>query len=132
MRDRLAGARVGRLSTLGTSGAPTLVPFCFVLDGERIYSAVDHKPKRTRRLQRLANAAHDPRVSVLVDHYEEDWDRLWWVRADGLALTVDDPPEVEHALALLVEKYDQYRAQRPQGPVMRIDVTRWRGWSAAP
>jgi PPOX class probable F420-dependent enzyme len=131
MRERLGAARVARLATIGPAGGPAIVPFCFVLDGDRLYSAVDHKPKRTRRLQRLANAAREPRVSVLVDHYEEDWNRLWWVRVDGRAAIVDDPGEVEHAVGLLAAKYAQYRTWPPLGPVSRIDIERLRGWAAA-
>jgi PPOX class probable F420-dependent enzyme len=131
MRDRLAAARVGTLATIGRSGAPTLVPFVFVLDGDRIYTAVDHKPKRTQRLERFANVSREPRVSVLVDHYEEDWSRLWWVRADGRAVEVTDRPEAERAIDLLAGKYRQYRDRRPDGAVMRIDVETWRGWSAS-
>src|SRR3981081_2781559 len=130
IRDRLAAARVARLAMIGRSGAPTQVPFCFVLEGDRIYSAVDHKPKRTQRLERFANISRDPRVSVLVDHYEEDWDRLWWIRVDGRALEVEDQAEADRAVTLLVAKYDQYHARPPSGPVMRIDIHTWRSWSA--
>src|SRR5205807_10199664 len=85
MHQRVSAARVARLATVNADGAPHLVPFCFALDGDVLYSAVDAKPKKTQRLQRLQNAAREPRVSVLVDHYEEDWARLWWVRLDGQA-----------------------------------------------
>jgi PPOX class probable F420-dependent enzyme len=129
MHGRVAAARVARLATVGAGGAPHLVPFCFVLDGEVLYSAVDQKPKRTSRLRRLENAAAEPRVSVLVDHYEEDWSRLWWVRLDGRARELEAGPEAERAVDLLCAKYAQYRAEPPGGPVLRIDVERWRGWS---
>lgn len=132
MRVRVAGARVARLATTGAAGAPHLVPICFALDGERLYSAVDEKPKRTKRLQRLENIRLHPSVSVLVDHYEEDWSRLWWVRLDGTAHPLDDGPEHADALALLMEKYEQYRAQPPTGPVVAVAIERWRGWSATP
>ncbi len=130
VRARVAAARVGHLATVRASGAPHLVPFCFVLDGELLYSAVDRKPKRTSRLLRLENAAAEPRVCVMVDHYEEDWSRLWWIRLDGRARELADGGEAAHALALLAAKYAQYRAAPPDGPVLRIDVERWRWWEA--
>lgn len=129
IEERLRAARVARLSTVGSAGAPTLVPFCFVLEDDHLYSAVDDKPKRTRRLQRMANVGRDPRVAVLVDHYEEDWRRLWWVRIDGEARAVDSAEEESHAIDLLAAKYPQYRARRPAGPVLRIDIVRRRAWS---
>jgi PPOX class probable F420-dependent enzyme len=130
MHQRVSAARVARLATVNADGAPHLVPFCFALDGDVLYSAVDAKPKRTRRLQRLRNAAHEPRVSVLVDHYDEDWARLWWVRLDGRATELPDGTEAERATALLAAKYPQYRERPPAGPVLRIYVERWRGWQA--
>jgi PPOX class probable F420-dependent enzyme len=134
MRALVAAAPVARLATVGADGAPHLVPFCFALDGDVLYSAVDRKPKRTPELRRLANAAAEPRVCVLVDHYEDDWSRLWWVRLDGRARRLDaagDGPEAERARDALVEKYPQYRASRPDGPVLRIDIARWSGWSGS-
>jgi PPOX class probable F420-dependent enzyme len=125
---RLAGARVARLATVTPEGAPALVPVTFAVAGATIYHAVDHKPKTTRKLARLANIAHEPRVSLLADAYDEDWSRLWWVRADGVARVLDDAPE---AIGLLVEKYPQYAEHRPEGPVVALDVERISGWSAA-
>jgi PPOX class probable F420-dependent enzyme len=121
-RERFAAARVARLATAG----PHVVPICFVLDGETIWSAVDAKPKRTRALRRLENIARDPRVSLLVDHYEDDWSRLWWARADGTATVHDDGPA-----ELFCARYDQYAAAPPAGPFIAIAVERWTGWSAA-
>lgn len=131
MRARAAAAPVARLATVGATGAPHLVPFCFVLDGDVLYSAVDHKPKRTANLRRLANVAAEPRVCVLIDHYEDDWSRLWWVRLDGRADRLEEGPEAGAARAALVAKYPQYRATPPAGPVLRIDVERWTGWAGA-
>jgi PPOX class probable F420-dependent enzyme len=125
-RSRFAAARVARLATVGESGAPHLVPIVFALAGELIYSAVDAKPKRHPRLRRLANIAREPRVSVLADHYEEDWTLLWWVRADGHARVLSDAPD---ALAALAGKYPQYRATPPPGPFLVIEVDRWSAWS---
>src|SRR5215472_652973 len=131
MRRRVTDARVARLATVRPGGGPHLVPFCYVLDGDTVYSAVDRKPKRTLDLRRLVNAAAEPRVSVLVDHYEDDWSRLWWVRLDGRARRLSPGPEAGRALDALAAKYPQYRAARPPGPVLRIDVERWTAWAAA-
>ena len=128
-RALFASARVARLASVGADGAPHLVPISFAVDGDRIYSAVDHKPKRTERLRRLANIAANPRVSVLVDHYEGDWSKLWWARADGVA-QVAAPGVDQHARAveLLGARYEQYRERRPAGPAIMISVSRWSGW----
>jgi PPOX class probable F420-dependent enzyme len=131
MRGRVAAARVARLATLGRDGAPHLVPFCFALSGDVLYSAVDHKRKRSSRLQRFDNVARDPRVGVLVDHYEEDWSKLWWVRLEGLARELESGAEANEALRLLTAKYGQYRDDPPSGPVLRIEVQRWSGWTAS-
>jgi PPOX class probable F420-dependent enzyme len=105
----------------------------FALAGETVYSAVDAKPKRTRTLRRLANVAAEPRVAILADHYEEDWNALWWVRADGRGRILDaDEPEGRDALELLAGRYAQYRAAAPAGPVLAVDVDRWTGWSGRP
>lgn len=124
-RERFAAARIARLATVAADGSPHLVPVVFAVVGERIVTAVDHKPKTTTRLRRLANIAAEPRVSLLADEYDEDWARLWWARADGRARVV-----AEHDLAPLVARYPQYRDRVPGGPVIVIDVERWSGWAA--
>jgi PPOX class probable F420-dependent enzyme len=128
-RERFAGARVARLATAGPDG-PHVVPIVFALAGDTIYHAVDHKPKRTTALKRLANLEADPRAAVLADAYDEDWERLWWVRADGTARILE--PGHAEAIALLAARYPQYRERPPEGPVIAVDVTRWTGWSASP
>src|SRR4029077_12287762 len=95
MRNRFAAAQVARLATTDSEGRPHVVPVVFALDGETIYFAVDQKPKQTRELKRLRNIATNPSVAVLVNHYEEDWNALWWVRADGSARVLDPGPESE-------------------------------------
>jgi PPOX class probable F420-dependent enzyme len=127
---RVAAARVARLATTDADGRPHLVPIVFALDGDTLYSAVDRKPKRSRTLRRIENARVRPDVTVLVDHYEEDWGRLWWIRLRGRARVLDDGEERELALALLSEKYTQYRAEPPDGPVLAVDVTDVREWAA--
>jgi PPOX class probable F420-dependent enzyme len=132
-RERFAVARVARLSTVRPDGGPHVVPIVFAVVGSTIYTAVDAKPKRTTALQRLANIAAEPRVSVLVDHYEEDWRRLWWVRADGTARVLDparEAGEVADAVEALALDYAPYADQEPAGPLIGISVQRWLGWSA--
>jgi PPOX class probable F420-dependent enzyme len=99
--------------------------------GHAIVHAVDHKPKRTRRLARLDDLRRDPRVSLLADHYAEDWSQLWWVRADGTAHVLD-AAEAPEALDALAQKYPQYAERRPDGPVVVIAVQRISGWEARP
>jgi PPOX class probable F420-dependent enzyme len=128
-RARFAAARVARLATADAGGRPHLVPIAFAVAGETIYSAVDAKPKRSRQLRRLANVRENPAVSLLVDHWEEeDWERLWWVRADGAGRVLDAAePEAERAVELLRERYPR---QRDAGEVLAVDVARWSGWAA--
>ncbi len=133
-RQLLAAARVARFATRTPDGRPHLVPVAFALSGDVAYHDVDHKPKATRRLARLAHLAADPRAALLADHYDDaDWSALWWVRADGRARVLDDvaAPEAARALDLLARRYPQYRAHRPAGPVVALDVERLTGWAAA-
>jgi PPOX class probable F420-dependent enzyme len=129
MRRRVAAARVGRVATIDSDGSPNVVPFVFVLDGDTVYSSVDQKPKRTRELRRLENLRRDPRFMVLVDHYDEDWPTVWWVRLRGRGRVIEDGSERERALRLLREKYPQYEQEAPQGAVVALDVEEWRGWA---
>ena len=132
-RQRFAAARVARLATADAAGIPHVVPIVFAVDGDRVYSAVDAKPKRTRALRRLANIRVNPHAAVLVDQYADDWSTLWWARADGTARVVgSDTSDGEHAIALLTARYPQYVTDPPTGPVVVIDVERWSGWSATP
>ena len=130
-RSRFALARVARLATVSDDGAPHLVPITFAIDGDRIVTAVDAKPKRGGRLRRLANIRANPRVSLLADEYDDDWEKLWWVRADGEARIVEEDPELGRALALLRARYRQYATVALIGPAVVIEVGRWVGWSAA-
>jgi PPOX class probable F420-dependent enzyme len=127
-RSRLTSARVGYLATVTAAHRPHVVPCCFALDGDTVYSAVDSKPKSTLALQRVRNITSNPAVALVVDHYEDDWAGLWWVRVDGSGRTVDDPVERERAITSLAAKYEQYRALVPPGPVLAIDIERWRTW----
>lgn len=136
-RERFAAARVARLATADAAGTPHLVPVVFAVDGDTVALAVDHKPKRTTRLKRLANIEANPAVCLLADHYDEDWDVLWWARADGTARVL--PPAggpgggsaaAAGLVALLTAKYGQYTGRPPAGPVVEISVRRWSGWRA--
>jgi PPOX class probable F420-dependent enzyme len=124
-------ARVARLATTDPDGRPHLVPIVFVIDGSTLYSAVDSKPKRSTTLRRIENARARPDVTVLVDHYDDDWDALWWIRLRGRARVLDEGQERARALELLAAKYEQYRAEPPAGPVLAVDLVETREWSAA-
>lgn len=130
MRRRLGEARVARLATIGPQGRPHLVPITFVLAADEIYFAVDQKPKRTTDLQRLRNIAANPSVAVLVDHYEDDWTRIWWVRADGKARVIEPVDAAARAIDALVARYPQYAHSRPAGPAVSIRIERLSGWAA--
>ncbi|MER7127811.1 TIGR03668 family PPOX class F420-dependent oxidoreductase [Streptosporangium saharense] len=130
-RDLFQRARVARLATVSADGTPHLVPVTFDVDGDTLAFAIDHKPKRTTDLRRLRNIAADDRVCLLADHYEDDWTRLWWVRADGRARIVEEGPERERALARLAGRYARYRERPPHGPVVLVAVESWTGWAFA-
>jgi PPOX class probable F420-dependent enzyme len=127
-RARFAAARVARLATVRPDGAPHLVPVVFVLEGDTVWLVVDEKPKRHHRLQRLVNIRGEPRVSLLADSYDEDWYRLWWVRADGRARIVGEGLELERAVGLLFDRYPQERERPPKGPAIEVKVERWSRW----
>ena len=129
--QRLAAARVAHLATTDADGRPHLVPIVFAIHEATLYSAVDQKPKRSRTLRRIENARARPNVTVLIDHYDEDWQRLWWIRLRGNARVLDNGDECERALALLTAKYHQYRDTPPHAPVLAIDITQTRTWSAS-
>ena len=128
MGQRLGEARSAVLSTVTADGRPHAVPCCFFLKGDVVYSAVDAKPKSTLALRRLDNLATNPAACLLVDCYEDDWSKLWWIRVDGTARVLVDGDERDHALDLLAAKYPQYQATRPPGPVIAMDIVSWRSW----
>jgi PPOX class probable F420-dependent enzyme len=128
MRRRVEEARVARFATVTDTGRPHLVPCCFALVGSTIYTAVDAKPKSAVTLRRIANIVGDPRVSLLIDHYAEDWSTLWWVRLDGTARLIGPGEEQSLATEALVAKYHQYRRIAIPGPVVAIEVDTWRSW----
>ncbi len=131
-RALVAAARVARLATTNPGLGVDIVPVTFaLLPGDRLVSIVDQKPKSTTRLRRLANIAAHPEVTVLVDHYEDDWERLWWVRLRGTATVVADGEAFTEARDALVARYPQYEEAPPPGPVISVAVQEWSGWQAA-
>ena len=128
-RARLLDARVARLATVSGAGQPHTVPITFALDGSTLFFVIDNKPKSTTDLRRLRDIRENPRVCVLVDHYSDDWDALWWVRADGRAEIWEDERLRAAPVSLLALKYPQYQKQVPVGPVVAITVESLSGWS---
>ncbi|HXZ64667.1 MAG TPA: TIGR03668 family PPOX class F420-dependent oxidoreductase [Streptosporangiaceae bacterium] len=132
-RRRFAASRVLRLATAGTDGQPHLVPCTFAVDGGgRIVIGIDVvKPKSSVDLRRLRNIAENPRVSLLVDRYSDDWAKLWWARADGVATSERSGDEHAEHWRLLRARYSQYGGEVLDGPVIVVVVESWTGWSVA-
>ena len=132
MNDRIAGlidlARVATLATISANGAPHLVPVVFAREGTNLVTAVDGKPKKGTTLARIENILHDPRMTLLVHNYEEDWSRLWWVRVDGQASVVQDGQVFQAALAALRKRYPQYEFVDLSGPVISIRIEHTTAW----
>jgi PPOX class probable F420-dependent enzyme len=132
-RARFADSPVAVLGTADVAGAPHLVPVVYLVSGDRVYIAIDDKPKRSRNLRRLRNIAANPRVCLLAQHYEADWSRLWWARADGTARVIEAQDVPGHVpsgvLAALAERYPWYRENPPDGPVIEVLVDTWSGWA---
>jgi PPOX class probable F420-dependent enzyme len=127
-----ADGRVARLATVDEAGYPHVVPVCYATDGRAYYSPLDAKPKRTpvNRLKRVRNIQANPRVALLIDHYEENWTRLRFLMVQGRAELLDGGAEWRTARTLLEAKYPQYRALPlpPEAPVIKIvpdHVVRW-------
>ena len=132
LRRRFASSPVAHLATVRSDGGPHVVPLVFALVADTVYSAVDAKPKRSPELQRLANIRLDPRCALLVDHYEDDWRRLWWVRADGRGEVVDAASGAHPGIGALIQRFPQYRDEPPSGPLLVMTVERWSGWASTP
>ncbi len=135
-REFLDRARIGRLATSDAAQQPHVVPICFALVGDRVYSVIDAKPKRDpRNLKRLRNIAENPRVAFLVDHYEDDWAQLAWVLVRGRCGLVDDSREYEVALEALRHRYEQYRAMpllADSNPMLCLEIERVTTWAHGP
>ena len=135
-QDRfLRSARTGHLATADAKGRPQVVPVCFVFDGQAIYSVLDAKPKTTplRQLRRVKNILDNPQVSLVVDHYEENWDKLQYILVSGDAELLESDEKWVVAIAMLREKYPQYQAMDlDQSPVIKITPVRYSPWSSQP
>jgi PPOX class probable F420-dependent enzyme len=129
-RDMFASSQVAQLATANADGIPHLVPIVFAVSHDVIYTAVDAKRKSSRRLRRMANIEVNPAVSLIVDHYDEDWSQLWWVRADGTAAIHYSGEEMATGYFELRRKYVQYQRIALDGPVIAVTVARWSGWQA--
>jgi PPOX class probable F420-dependent enzyme len=132
---RFTQSPIARLATATPDGIPHLVPVVFAVadsrgDPDVVYTAVDAKPKTTRRLRRLTNIERNPQVSLLVDHYDDDWVQLWWVRADGVATLHSAGEPLATGFRLLRAKYPQYQSVSLDGPVIAVAVRRWSAWHA--
>lgn len=127
-RFRVVDARRAVLTTITPEGVPHAVPCCFAIEGRRLFTPVDRvKPKRTTSLRRLVNIAETPAVSLLVDHYDEDWTQLWWARLDGTAALVPVADwRHERGVELLRAKYPQYTEAELQ--IIAVDIERWASW----
>jgi PPOX class probable F420-dependent enzyme len=135
-KARFTQSPIARLATITPGGTPHLVPVVFAVDSDSrgdqdvVYTAVDAKPKTTRRLRRLANIESNPAVSLLVDHYADDWEQLWWVRADGVAAIHSGGEAMDTGYRVLRAKYPQYQSVPLNGPVIAVTVHRWSSWHA--
>ncbi|HXR71301.1 TIGR03668 family PPOX class F420-dependent oxidoreductase [Actinocrinis sp.] len=130
-RERFADSPVAVLGTTDEDGIPHLVPVTYLVSGDKVFIAIDGKPKRSQDLKRLRNIAANPRVCLLAQRYDDDWTRLWWARADGTACIVE-PDDVSFGVfGGLAERYPWYRTNPPDGPVIVVTVDKWSGWSFA-
>jgi PPOX class probable F420-dependent enzyme len=130
-RERFASSPVAVLGTSGANGASHLVPVTYLVSGDKVFIAVDGKPKRTQNLKRLRNIAENPQVCLLAQRYDDDWTRLWWARADGTARIIEPDDVPFGVLGALTERYPWYRTNPPDGPVIEVMVHTWSGWAFA-
>ena len=128
-RERFAGSPVAVLGTSGANGVSHLVPVTYLVSGDKVFIAVDGKPKRTQNLKRLRNIAENPQVCLLAQRYDDDWTRLWWARADGTARIIEPDDVPFGVLGALTERYPWYRTNPPDGPVIEVAVHTWSGWA---
>ena len=128
MHALVGEARIGRLATIDPDGRPNVVPFVYALASDTVHAVVDRKPKRTTALRRLENLRRDPRAVILVDHYSEDWEQLWWVRMRGTARVVDGGADLDRTCDLLRAKYEQYQDVEMDEIAILIDIEDWSGW----
>ena len=129
---RFSQSRIAHLGTVTPDSRPHAVPVTFARVGGSIVTMIDHKPKTTLNLQRLANVGHHGRATILVDYYDDDWTQLWWVRVDGLAKIHTEGDAWEAARDALAAKYEQYRMQPPKGPSIHLQIDKVTSWESTP
>jgi PPOX class probable F420-dependent enzyme len=130
-RRFLAQQRVGHLATADRGAVPHVVPVCFAIEGDALYITVDEKPKRSggTTLKRLRNIAENPAVTVIVDRYDENWEKLGWVMLRGCAEILTQGSEHDDAQALLRSRYPQLQSmQFAHHPVIAIRIERTISW----
>jgi len=140
--DFIRSHRVARFATAGADGQTAVVPICYAMDGEIIYTPVDEKPKRVApaELKRVRNIRANPKVSLVIDDYSEDWSKLGFVLITGLAEIIspheskgerENAGEHARAVALLREKYEQYRLMAiDKRLIIRIAIRSVKHWDA--
>jgi PPOX class probable F420-dependent enzyme len=129
----LTAAPVGRLATADAAGVPHVIPVCYVFNGQFLYSVLDRKPKRAAlpRLKRVRNIQANPQVALVVDHYEADWQCLWYILLTGKAELLVEGDERVEAIKLLRQKYPQYRDMSIDGnPVIKVTPAKVLSWGA--
>lgn len=129
MRRKATQARVARVGTVDQQGRVHLVPVTFAVTDDVWYSPSDEGERQAKRLRNLARS---PQVSILIDTYDEDWAKVWWVRLRGNGRVISSGTERDHAWRLLREKYPQFADTPPEegrGPVMAVDIEQWTGWA---
>ena len=135
VREFIETARIAHLATASAGGEPHNIPLCFWFDGARFYFVIDQKPKRRSgtAIKRMRNIAENPRVALVIDHYEEDWSRLAYVLIHGDAQIIEDEAEYARAIQHLRHKYAQYHAMeltQEKNPAIRIEPRRVHAWGA--
>lgn len=132
-KELLRTARHAILGTVANDGRAHLVPVCYALDAGAIVIAIDEKPKRGTPLVRLRNIARDPRVSLLIERYDDDWTELAWLRIDGRATVLPEGGGRPEALLALRERYPQYGDMRLEGlPLIVVEIEAQRSWRWRP
>ncbi|MEX0804911.1 MAG: TIGR03668 family PPOX class F420-dependent oxidoreductase [Candidatus Binatia bacterium] len=129
----LRAARIAHLASADAAGQPHVIPICFVFDGKHFFSPIDEKPKRVlpQKLKRVSNVRENPRVSLIIDRYDEDWNRLAYVLVRGKATILMRGVRHKQAVQQLRKKYRQYRRMAiDNNPVIQITPDRWIQWGA--
>jgi PPOX class probable F420-dependent enzyme len=130
-RAFIRAARVAHLATADASGQPLVVPICFAFDGKEFFSPIDEKPKQAspRHLKRLRNISANPKVSLIIDRYDDDWRKLAFLLVFGTARVVRRGAKHRKGVILLRQKYRQYRSMMiDERPMIVIAPARLKSW----